>query len=227
MQNQNQNQRRSSGPMSLAQITRGNLPTQQGEPQHQRPALSIEERKLVSGVFTQLQSIFAAWRHSFPTDDLVDGAKREFAKALIEAGVTTLDQIGVGMSEARKQTVPFFPSPGMFIKWCEVTPESLGLPNVDQALHEIARHKISHPAVRLAANATSFERGALSANEYRPVFERAYGEMVRRVMAGEDLHAEVMKALPTRDQVQHSHEYYHQAGLKGLALVKAQLGIRS
>lgn len=213
--------------MSLAQITRGNLPTQQSEPQRQRPALSIEDRKIVSGVFTQLQSIFAAWRHSYPTDELVDSAKREFAKALIEAGVTTLEQIGVGMREARKQTIPFFPSPGMFIEWCKVTPESLGMPSLDQALHEVARHRISHPAVRLAAMRTSFERGTLSASEYRPVFEYAYEEMVRRVMTGEDLEAHIKKALPTKEKIQHSQEYYQQAGLKGLALVKAQLRRRS
>ena len=222
-----QNRSTHSGPMSLAQITNGNLPTQHMAPQYQRPTLSKEDRKVVNDVFSQLQSIFAAWRHSYPTDEMLDGAKREFAKALIEAGVTSLEQIGVGMREARKQTTPFFPSPGQFIKWCEITPESLGMPNVDQALHEIARHKISHPAVRLAAKATSFDRGALSANEYRPVFERAYGEMVRRVMAGEDLHAEVLKGLPSRDQVQHSPEYYHEAGLRGLAAVRAAMGRRS
>ena len=226
-QNQNQNQRRSSGPMSLAQITRGNLPTQHTAPQYQRPSLSPEARKAVSGVFIQLQSIFAAWKHAFPTDEMLAGAKREFAKALIEAGVTSLEQVAVGMREARKQTIPFFPAPGMFIKWCEVTPESLGMPSIDQALHEIARHKISHPAVKLAAMATRFERGALSASEYRPIFEREYGELVRRAMAGENLEASIPKALPTRDQVQHSHEYYREAGLKGLALVKAQLGRRS
>lgn len=218
----------SNGPKSLMQLASSpTLLSGSNDCQPQRPApISDRDAEAVGRLLERLKLVFPAWKRSFPTELAERRAGQEWTRALIDANCTSPEQLSRGMKQARLQDIPFFPSPGMFIKWCELTPESLGMPTIDQALHEIARHKISHPSVRLAARATSFERGALSANEYRPVFERAYQEMVRRVMAGEDLGAEIKKALPTRDQVQHSPEYYKQVGLKGLEKIKAQLRMR-
>jgi hypothetical protein len=196
------------------------MPATQPAPQAQRPTLSQQDREVVSGVFAQLQSIFPAWKHAFPTDERLASAKREFAKALIENGITSLEQIARGMRQARAQDIPFFPAPGMFIKWCELTPESMGLPSLAQAFDDAARRRISHPAVTLAARATRFEAQTLTADEYRPVFEQAYMQLVRRVMDGEDLEAEILKALPTREQIKHSPEHYRETGLKNIARLK-------
>lgn len=217
--------RYNQAPASLGQLAQSGraMPAPQQAAQPQRPALSQQDREVVSGVFAQLQSIFPAWKHAFPTDERLASAKREFAKALIEAGITSLEQIAVGMRMARKQSIPFFPAPGQFIKWCEITPESMGLPSVDQALHEVGTHRYSHPAVELAVKATKFQGQTLTISEYRPVFERAYQMLVRRVMNGEDLHEEIRQALPTKNQIQHSPEYYRETGLKNVAGLKAML----
>ncbi|SIQ70104.1 hypothetical protein SAMN05880558_1057 [Aeromonas sp. RU39B] len=55
----------------------------------------------------------------------------------------------------------------------------------------------------------------LTMEQYRPVFELVYLQLVRRVRAGEDLQAEVFKSLPTREEVQHSDEFYQEVGKKG------------
>ena len=73
----------------------------------------------------------------------------------------------------------------------------------------------------IAARATRFERQTLTADEYRKVFAQAYDQVVRRVMAGEDIEAEVLKGLPTREQIRHSPEFYQQAGQRGVASLKA------
>ncbi|MNV65679.1 hypothetical protein D3C71_1583910 [compost metagenome] len=109
----------------------------------------------------------------------------------------------------------------MFIKWCEITPESLGLPTVDTALVEVRTRRFTHPAVELAAKATSWERQTLGLDAYRPVFEQAYAQLLRRVVAGEDLGAQVRKGLPTREQIQHSPEFYQQTGQRGVESLKA------
>lgn len=210
--------------MSLAQITGSNRQLPSEPQQYQRPSLSQQDRKVVSDVFTQLQNIFPAWKHAFPTDDSLTGAKREFAKALIEAGITGLDAIARGMRIARQQDIPFFPAPGMFIKWCEITPESMGLPAMGVAYQQAVSLRMNHPAVKVAEKATRYERKTLPEADYRAAFDRAYQIAVRRVLEGEDLEAEILKALPTREQVQHSQEYYRKAGVKGLALVRAKLG---
>ncbi|WP_429139003.1 replication protein P [Aeromonas veronii] len=176
---------------------------------------------VVSKLLEQLKVIFPAWQRSFPAPKMQDQALREWTIALVEANCTSREQLSLGMRVARSQEIPFFPGPGMFIKWCEITPEAMGLPSLDTALVEVRTRRYTHPAVELAAKATSWERQTLSLDEYRPVFEQAYAQLLRRVVAGEDLGAEVRKGLPTREQVQHSPEYYQQAGQRGVESLKA------
>ncbi|MBS4689873.1 replication protein P [Aeromonas veronii] len=186
-------------------------------------AAVVTERdtQVVSKLIEQLKVIFPAWQRSFPTLEMQERALREWTVALVEANCTSRDQLSQGMRVARSQEIPFFPGPGMFIKWCEITPESLGLPTVDAALVEVRTRRFTHPAVELAAKATSWERQTLSLDDYRPVFEQAYAQLLRRVVAGEDLGAEVRKGLPTREQIQHSPEYYQQTGQRGVESLKA------
>jgi len=186
-------------------------------------AAVVTERdtQVVSKLIEQLKVIFPAWQRSFPTLEMQERALREWTVALVEANCTSRDQLSQGMRVARSQEIPFFPGPGMFIKWCEITPESMGLPSLDTALVEVRTRRYTHPAVELAAKATSWERQTLSLDDYRPVFEQAYAQLLRRVVAGEDLGTEVRKGLPTREQVQHSPEYYQQAGQRGVESLKA------
>ncbi|WP_420939134.1 replication protein P [Aeromonas veronii] len=184
-------------------------------------ALTDHDSQMVSLLFEQLKIVFPAWRHAFPSDDSQRRALAEWTRALVDADCTSREQLQLGMRVAREQEIPFFPSTGMFIKWCQITPEALGLPTVGQALADVARHRKSHPAVVIAARATRFERQTLTADEYRKVFAQAYDQVVRRVMAGEDIEAEVLKGLPTREQIQHNPEFYQQAGQRGVARLKA------
>ncbi|WED79827.1 replication protein P [Aeromonas media] len=184
-------------------------------------ALTDHDSQMVSLLFEQLKIVFPAWRHAFPSDDSQRRALAEWTRALVDADCTSREQLQLGMRIAREQEIPFFPSTGMFVKWCQITPEALGLPTLDQALADVARHRKSHPAVVIAARATRFERQTLTADEYRKVFAQAYDQVVRRVMAGEDIEAEVLKGLPTREQIRHNPEFYQQAGLRGVASLKA------
>lgn len=184
-------------------------------------ALTDHDSQMVSMLFEQLKIVFPAWKHAFPSDDSQRRALAEWTRALVDADCTSREQLQLGMRVAREQEIPFFPSTGMFIKWCQITPEALGLPTLDQALADVARHRKSHPAVVIAARATRFERQTLTADEYRKVFAQAYDQVVRRVMAGEDIEAEVLKGLPTREQIRHNPEFYQQAGQRGVAQLKA------
>lgn len=213
---------RHSQPMSLDTLSHRPALQQQAATGN-RPAMTEHDARVVNTLLAQLKIIFPAWGKAFPTAQAEQRANQEWTKALVEANCTRRDQLERGMRVARQQDIPFFPSPGMFIKWCELTPESLGLPSVDQAFDDVARRRRSHPAVVLAARATRFERQTLTADEYRPVFAQAYEQLVRRLMAGEDLDAELHKALPSREQVTHSPEYYHQTGRQGVAKLKALL----
>lgn len=207
-------------PLSTVLHEIATAPAMEPVTQQQRP-LTDRDSKMVATLFEQLKIVFPAWKHAFPSDDAQRRALAEWTRALVDAGCTSREQLQLGMRVAREQEIPFFPSTGMFIKWCQITPEAIGLPTVEQALADVARHRKSHPAVVIAARATRFERQTLTADEYRKVFAQAYDQVVRRVMAGEDIETEVLKGLPTREQIQHSPEFYQQAGQRGVAQLKA------
>ena len=189
-----------------------------------RPAAAMVtelDTQVVARLFEQLKVIFPAWQRAFPNPEMQARALREWTVALVGGNCTSREQLSHGMRVARTQEIPFFPGTGQFIKWCQITPESLGLPTLETALVEVRTRRFTHPAVELAAKATSWERQTLSLDAYRPVFEQAYTQLLRRVMTGEDLGAEVLKGLPTREQIQHSPEFYQQAGQLGVESLKA------
>ena len=200
-------------------IANHDLPTL--PPERKPVAISANDARVVNTVFDRLQVIFPAWQRAFPTPEALKSARQEWTKALVEAGVVTEQALAIGFRVAREKDIPFFPSPGMFIKWCQPTPEALGMPSVEQALHEVSRHRASHPAVVLAARATRFERETLSFSEYAPVFERAYEHLVRRVMSGDDINADVVKALPAKGRIIEPWEKYQARGLSGTKHLKS------
>lgn len=184
------------------------------------PRMTENDTLVVSKLMDQLKLIFPAWKQAFPTSEMQQGALAVWTKALVEVNCTSHEQLSRGMQVARSQDCPFFPSPGQFIQWCQLTPESLGLPSVEQAWREVCNQRYTQLVVKHAAMATNWERKTLSQDEYRPVFEHAYCQMVRRVMEGEDIEAEVRKGLPAREQVQHSPEYFQKAGQRGVVSLR-------
>ena len=189
-----------------------------------RPVAAVvteQDTQVVAKLFEQLKVIFPAWQRAFPNPEMQARALREWTVALVEANCTSRDQLSQGMRVARAKPEPWFPGAGEFIQWCQITPESLGLPTLETALVEVRTRRFTHPAVELAAKATSWERQTLGLDAYRLVFEQAYTQLLRRVVAGEDLGAEVLKGLPTRGQIQHSPEFYQQTGQRGVESLKA------
>lgn len=188
------------------------------------PALSDNDRDALNKVFGRLTTIFTGWRAAYPTEKRLAAGKQEFAKALIENGITSQEQIALGMRRARQENTSYFPSPGQFVAWCQPTPEDMGLPTVEQAFWEANNHRASHPAVELASLHTGYDRTHLPAAKYRPVFERAYLALVRRVVQGDDLEQELVKALPPPEQPTHKWEHYQQLAKKNINQIKRLLG---
>lgn len=216
---------RNSQPMNLTQLVSRPANAVNMDDLQPGPApISDNDAQQVGRLLEQLKLIFPAWKRAFPNLDAEKRAGREWTRALVDADCTSREQLARGMRQARLQNIPFFPAPGQFIKWCEITPESMGLPTVGVAYQQAVSLRMNHPAVKVAEKSVRYERKTLAEADYRAAFERAYQIAVRRVMNGEDLEAEILKALPTREQVRHSPEYYREAGVKGLALVRAKLG---
>lgn len=96
-------------------------------------------KNIINQVFSQLSIIFPAWKHNWKSDDpanpdkILNLAKMEWTKAFNENGVVTLEQIKFGFAKARKLESNFLPSCGVFIGWCNPTPEDLGYPSEQRA----------------------------------------------------------------------------------------------
>lgn len=164
---------------------------------------------IINKLFAELQACFPAWRQSFPGQQDVAAAKRAWARGLVEAGINSEQQLQWGLGKARQSESPFWPSVGQFVQWCQPDPADFGLPSPETAYREACRKahptadrsQWSHPAVYVTAREVgSFELTNLPSSQSQPLFERAYGIAIRRVMAGEDFEAEIPKALPEKPE---------------------------
>ncbi|MFD2405476.1 replication protein P [Azorhizophilus paspali] len=163
---------------------------------------------VVNALFSELQSIFPAWRQAWPNDKALESAKKTWIKGFMAAGINRIEQIKFGVERCRQSGADFAPSVGKFVAWCQPTPEMLGLPCADRAYreacanaHPAASRDWSHPAVHHAACETGFyELSSLPEERSRKLFERNYAATVSMVLAGEPLR-EIPKALPERVSV--------------------------
>ena len=180
-------------PRSTEQLlsTMGNLP----------PVALVQPKQLppgtadvVNALFKELQAIFPAWKQAWPDDDSLKAAKRSWIKAFIAAGINQLEQIRYGLQNCRQIGGDFAPSVGKFIKWCQPTPEMLGIPSHDKAFREALENSHpsrfgdrtwSHAAVRHAALQCEVHNlGDLIPEKASKVFDRAYDITIRRLVQG-------------------------------------------
>ncbi|WP_147275183.1 replication protein P [Thioalbus denitrificans] len=123
----------------------------------------------------------------------------------------TPKQLAFGLSRCADRGDDWPPPLPTFRRWCQPTPEDLGLPGLEQAYreavrmagqHESIRGDWSHPAIYHAATQCGlFELATLTEAKARPLFERAYQIVCRRTLAGEEFAAPIPRALPTRATV--------------------------
>ncbi|MFM2476390.1 replication protein P [Celerinatantimonas sp. MCCC 1A17872] len=203
---------------SMAQLKMNPMPAQE-----QAQAPSSADGEFFIEVWRQLKVAFPAWRQAFPNKNAEQSAKRVWLIALIENGVTSDEQIQIGLRMARQMEIPFFPSPGQFIKWCRPTPEMLGLPDMESAYRQAVTLRPAHVVVKAAIRATRFERGTLVESEFRKVFERSYDIICRRYAHGEDIEASISKAIPTKAT---SKPVSAEKGMDYIAAARWQLGLR-
>ncbi|MDD2046129.1 replication protein P [Pseudomonas putida] len=153
--------------------------------------------EVVNALFKELQAIFPAWKQAWPDDEALKAAKRSWIKAFIAAEINQLEQIRYGLLNCRQFGGDFAPSVGKFIKWCQPTPEMLGIPSHDRAFREAlenshpsrAGNRIwSHPAVRHAALQCELHNLADQVSEKASrIFDRAYDITIRLLVQGKPL----------------------------------------
>lgn len=137
------------------------------------------------------------WTSAFPTPQAIEIAKREWKTALKKV---EFEDIGRGVEQCKYQT-HWPPSLPEFLGYCHL---DFGLPELNCAYREacmaaaaVSTHEWSHPAVYHAAKAAGFyELRQYSESQSRPLFERSYAVICRRIRNGETLEKPVPLALP-------------------------------
>lgn len=111
--------------------------------------------QVINDLFLFLKTSYSSFRNTFKTDAEVGHAKREWARTLVENGITTHEQIFIGKIAVRKMGGQWAPGPSDFCKMC--IPVDLGIPEMTQAYYEAANaahnvkaHRWSHGIVYAA-----------------------------------------------------------------------------
>lgn len=159
------------------------------------PTFTETDYKIINKLFVTFQSIFPAFRQSWPTEHEFEKAKREWMKAFKQVGLEDLTKIKIGVAKFRTNASPFVPSPGQFIAMCKPTAEDYGLKSTEMAFQEASTQiygnesKVySHITVKHARDLTGY---FLLTNQPRvvsfPIFERNYEESVKQFLEGKIL----------------------------------------
>ena len=195
------------------------------EPVQQPRTIDQGTAAVVNSLFAELQCIFPAWKQAWPDEDSLKAAKRSWIKGFMAAGINSLEQIRFGIQQCRKSGGDFAPSVGRFIRWCEPTPEMMGLPDASKAYREACR--IAHPAAdrsdvhaavyHAACETGLYELANLPEERSRKLFDRNYAITVRMVMNGEPLR-EIPLALPETVSVRTP-----EVGMAALAALRAKV----
>jgi hypothetical protein len=147
-------------------------------------------RQSINAIFKRLAHTFPAFKSTYRTEEERTEVMRVWVKGLIEANISTEEQIRRGMEKARRCDTDFFPSVGKFISWCKPNASELGMPDADSAWseanrhsHNVLAHKWSHPAVYAAGKGCWFEirAGSYKKEQYIASYER----LIESVSRGE------------------------------------------
>lgn len=171
-----------------------------------RPVLDEATGAVVNDVMRELQACYTAWRQTWPDDKALNAYRKSLIKAFAEAGINSLEQVRYAMQRCRQDESDFVPSAGKLVKWCQPTPEMLGLPALERAYAEACRNvhpaqvacaRWSHVAIYHAAVAAGFHSlQQLSRELGMKRFDQCYSAVCQRIARGEVLEDAPAAALP-------------------------------
>jgi hypothetical protein len=155
----------------------------------------------INAMFTQFQLAYHNQFHkAFANDEQITMAKQLWLSSLCDLPV---ERIAAAIRRAIQES-EYLPTLHTIRKFCDLRPETLGLPDAYQAYLQACRAPSpkaeqvwSHPAVYWAGNASDwFFLASNTEAKAFPVFKRNYEILCERVLHGEQLDVPVPKALP-------------------------------
>lgn len=164
--------------------------------------LSKERALMINNLFIRFDAIFPAAVHTLKDNGTLGSAKYEWTLALLENGITSVEQLEQGIKMARNSGDTFLPPMAKFIKWCKPSCEDIGAPTLEQAYDEACQKSHpcygeknwSHESVRYAASkAGSHFLRTEPTSKSKSVFEKHYTQACEDFACGR-----IMEQLETR-----------------------------
>jgi hypothetical protein len=167
-------------------------------------------RAIVDMFFDEIRATFPAAIAAIRSQDDLNATKRVYFKGFVEHRINTLELLERGLKRARMQKTPFLPTVAQFAEWCQTLApaEVFGISDVRTSYRN---------AVRYANEAFIGNRNIIKADIYirllskkvglsvlrdfsekdsYPIFEHQYEVLLNRLRNGEDITADVPKAIP-------------------------------
>ncbi len=190
---------------------------------------------IIDEAFSVLTSLFPAWRHHLRNDEAISDYKKQLVKGMLEQRITNKAMVRAGIERARREPTDFMPSVGKLLSWCKPTLDAYGLPDSKTASMEYIRWRsnknssISHPAVLVAGRTiSSWDVQHMDSMTYEQAFERAYDIVIRRVFNGEDIEADITRALSDEREIPKTPEEKAEARAKAesaLSDIRSMMGM--
>ncbi|TCS43193.1 hypothetical protein BCF53_102219 [Reinekea marinisedimentorum] len=166
-----------------------------------RPPLDHDTKVLINMIFARFHHIYThRFESAYRDETTLNQAKREWAMSLAD---TPAELIEYALERCKTEHA-WPPTIAEFIKLLQPSPESIGLPATNAAYVEACRNAYqatgrqwSHLCVKMAALEVSYYSLKSEPEKLtRPLFEKAYLNLVKRIIDGETLEIEQPIALP-------------------------------
>lgn len=103
-----------------------------------------------------------------------------------DLGDLTVDQVALGIDRSRVMPGSWWPTLQGFRELCMPRPEDIGLPTVERAYQQAVNKDWHHPVVWHAVQEIgAYEFHHQAEAKSRPLFNKVYGALVARAIAGE------------------------------------------
>lgn len=167
-------------------------------------------RAIVDMFFDEIRATFPAAISAIRSQEDLNATKRVYFKGFIEHRINTLQLLETGLKRARMQKTPFLPTVAQFAEWCHLAPaEMFGLSDVRTSYSKAFRYatesyivgnssiiKADIYTILLATNVGLSVLRDYSEKDSYPIFEHHYEVLLNRLRNGEDITADVPKAIP-------------------------------
>ncbi|MBC8947307.1 replication protein P [Xenorhabdus indica] len=192
-----------------------------------QPVVNENAERLVNALFRQLKQIFpAATQTNLRNESDEVLAKQQWIAAFAENGIRTKEQLSAGMRYARANESPFWPSPGLFVKWCKQGEAiAVGLPTEDE-LYDMFRdycRRRGWDDFKWQSNAcywmvtkiySEMIYQNLTNSDVKKLCSRELKAMAKRILAGEKIPEPVVQIEKKYTPVDHCRALERIRGLK-------------